>query len=115
MEQKWFDWIFLLINIYNKILFASVNKKIFFSFYDKNDLNEYAKTWNLLEKAGEFGASIKEATESLNKLIWFLLGKEGNYSKEIDNIMKVSRVLERLKVKLLVQKNLDNYFVVDEK
>jgi hypothetical protein len=59
--------------------------------------------------------SIKEATESLNKLIRFLLGQEGNYSKEIDNIMKVSRVLERLKVKSLVQKGLDDYFVIDEK
>ena len=59
--------------------------------------------------------SIKEATESLNKLIRFLLGQEGNYSKEIDNIMKVSCVLERLKVKSLVQKGLDDYFVIDEK
>ena len=78
-------------------------------------LNEYTKTRNLLEKAGEFGISIKEATESLNKLIRFLLGQEDNYSKEVDNIMKIGRVLEILKVKLLVQKDLDDYFVVDEK
>ena len=69
----------------------------------------------MLEKVGEFRTSIKEATESLNKLIRFLLGQENNYSKEVDNIMKVGCVLERLKVKSLVQKYLDNYFVVDEK
>jgi len=69
----------------------------------------------LLEKAGEFGTSINEATESLNKLIRLFLGQENNYSKEVDNIMKVGCVLERLRVKSLVQKYLDDYFVVDEK
>ena len=59
--------------------------------------------------------SIKEATESRNKLIQFFLVREGNYSKEVGNIMKVGHVLERLTVKSLVQKGLDNYFVVDEK
>lgn len=54
--------------------------------------------------------SAKEATESFDMLIRFFLGQEGNYSKEINDMVKIGRVSRSLKEKSLVQKSLDDYF-----
>jgi hypothetical protein len=58
--------------------------------------------------------SIKEATESLDILVRFFLGQEGNYSKEINSLMKIQHVLRILKVRSLVQTSLNDYLVRNE-
>jgi len=55
--------------------------------------------------------SIKEATESFDILVRFFLGQEDNCSKEINGLMKIGHKLRVLKVKSLVQTNLEDYLV----
>jgi len=54
--------------------------------------------------------SVEEAVKLLDKVVRLFLGQEGDYSKEIDNMVKAGRVLRRLKENSFVQKSLDDYF-----
>ncbi|CAG8539410.1 6268_t:CDS:2, partial [Diversispora eburnea] len=72
---------------------------------EENDIENEDENSELLP------VSIKEATESLDILVYFFLSQEGNYLKEINSLMKIQHVLRILKVKSLVQTSLKDYLV----
>jgi len=54
--------------------------------------------------------SVKEAMESFDKVIKFFLEQEDDYSREMDGMVRIGRVLRKLKENLLVQRCLNGYF-----